>query len=333
MRSANVLRIASLAAAAALTAACGASQPAPAETQSGVVAATAKLGVFTSDSNGFDTHSYYYDTGEEVVVFDAQFTEDFANKAIAQIHAETTHPITYVVVTHPNPDKFNGAPAFQKEGAKVIASKATARAIPEVHAYKKNYFVNVAHSFTDATYPAEASIDETFEGETTLHLRGGATIRLAELRHSAVATTQTVAYIPRAHALVVGDVVHHNAHAWLEGGIVDGKPSPDLASWKLALDELRAWEGATVYGGRGEPAPVETAVADEQAYLDGMNALVTSYVQDLGDRKSELSGPNAGDHYKAIAARAQSAYPDYALPYMIEYGVYGLVNQIAASQP
>ena len=31
-------------------------------------------------------------------------------------------------------------------------------------------------------------------------------------------------------------------------------------------------------------------------------------------------------HYQEITRRAQAAFPDYGLPYMVEYGVYGLVN-------
>ena len=78
------------------------------------------------------------------MAFDAQFTPDPAEPAIASLRAQTDNPITYLVITHPNPDKFNGAPAFQAEGAEVIASKATADAIPGVHAYKKAGFVGIA---------------------------------------------------------------------------------------------------------------------------------------------------------------------------------------------
>ncbi|MEA2746065.1 MAG: hypothetical protein QOI41_208 [Myxococcales bacterium] len=288
------------------------------------------LGTFTSDSAGFDTHSFWVDTGREVVVFDAQFTEGYANALIAEIRAKTKSPIRFVVVTHPNPDKFNGASAFQALGAKVIASESTAKAIPGVHAYKKYYFVNVAKSFTEATYPAQAKIDLTFTGDYELPLDGAIKVGLHELAHSGVSTTQTVAFISQMNALVVGDLVHHQAHAWLEGGIIDGKPVPDIASWKLALDELRSFKGATVYGGRGQTALVDDAVNAEQAYLDRMDALITKYVDGLGAARSELSGPNAGAHYKKIAALAAQELPDYALPYMIEYGAYGLINQIAA---
>lgn len=326
-RSILVLALATLAA-------CAEARPDNAPTTSASGAATPRsaraLEAFTSNDAGFDTRSFWIDTGREVVVFDAQFTPDLARQLIAEIRAKTASPIRFVVVTHPNPDKFNGAPAFQAIGAKVVASEATAKAIPGVHAYKKYYFTKVAKSFTDATYPAEAKIDVTFRGDLELPLEGPVTVKLHELAHRGVSSTQTVAFVPQANALVVGDLVHHDAHAWLEGGIVSGKATPDLPAWRQALEELRAFQGATVYGGRGATAPVDDAVRDEEAYLDGMEALVTKYVADLGPARAELSGPKAGAHYEKIAALAAEKYPTYALPFMIEYGVYGLVDQIAA---
>lgn len=317
------------AALAALALACSAPETATLVPPSAGQAADA-LGTFTSDAAGFDTHSFYWDTGREVVVFDAQFTEPLAEKLIAEIKGKTSSPITYVVVTHPNPDKFNGVRPFQALGAKIVASANTAAAIPEVHAYKKYYFTKIAKQFTEESYPKEAKIDITFTGDTTLPLQGGAEVRLHELKSAGVSTTQTVAHIPALKALIVGDLVHSRAHAWLEGGIKGGKPAPDLASWKRALDELSAFDGVTVYGGRGAPAEVALAVKEEKAYLDGMNALVTKYVADLGAKKSELAGAEAGAHYKKIAALAEQAFPGYSLSYLVEYGVYGLATSIAA---
>lgn len=311
------------------SAAACADAPSTAPATSSTAIVPAPIRTFTSDAAAFDTHSFWVDTGREVVVFDAQFTPDLANKLIAEIRAKTESPIKFVVVTHPNPDKFNGAPAFQAVGAKIVASESTARAIPGVHAYKKGYFVNVAKSFSDATYPKEATVDITFHGDYELPLEGATKVKLHELAHRGVSSTQTVAFLPRENALFVGDLVHVKAHAWLEGGIVDGKPVPDLPSWKAALDELSVYEGATVYGGRGDCASASEAVAAEKAYLDQMGRLVTTYVAALPSAKTELSGPKAGDHYKAITTLATKAFPDYALPYMIEYGVYGLALQVA----
>jgi glyoxylase-like metal-dependent hydrolase (beta-lactamase superfamily II) len=285
------------------------------------------LGVFTSDAAGFDTRSYWLDTGREVVVFDAQFTPELAKKVITDVASKTKSPIRFVVVTHPNPDKFNGASAFQAIGAKVVASESTAARIPGVHAYKKSYFVTMAKMFTDETYPPLATVDVTFKGDFDLPLEGKTKVSLHELAHRGVSSTQTVAYVPALRALVVGDLVHYKAHAWLEGGLEGGKPKPDLASWKLALGELSGYEGATVYGGRGEPAPVAEAVKAQARYLDAMEQLVHRYVEGLGPKRSELAGPKAPTHHKRIAELAKEAFPDYALPYMVEYGVYALAAE------
>jgi glyoxylase-like metal-dependent hydrolase (beta-lactamase superfamily II) len=288
---------------------------------------TGRLHVFTSDLGGFDTHSYYYDTGREVVVFDAQFTEPLAEALVADIRARTDSPIRHVVITHPNPDKFNGVGPLRAAGATVVASEATAAAIPGVHAYKRAYFI-AAGAFTAASYPPQARIDRSFDEALTLELAGGATIDLTVLRHPGVSSTQTVAHIPAIDALIVGDLVHHGAHAWLEGGIVDGAPRPDLDAWSAALDELRAWSGATVYGGRGEPAPLESAIVEQQAYLAGMRRLVLDYIADVDD-PAAFTGPEAGEHWTAITRAARAAYPERTLDYLVTYGVYGLVQSLA----
>ena len=287
--------------------------------------------LYTYDSReaGFFTKTYFYDTGTEVVAFDAQFTPDLAEAAIASLREQTANPIAFLVITHPNPDKFNGAPAFQEEGAKVIASEATAAAIPGVHAYKKAGFVGMG-MFTEETYPQQATVDETFSDTMMIELSDGKRVELSELREPGVSSTQTVAFIPELNALIVGDLVHHKLHAWLEGGIVNGQATPTIDGWIADLRELQTTFAGdpepTVYGGRGEPAPLSVAVADQIAYLQKADQIVTDYVAGLGDRKSELSSDKAGEHYAAIQAELEKAFPDYAFPDMISFSVFGLVN-------
>ena len=91
-----------------------------------------KIYTFESDANGFNTRTYFYDTGDEVIAFDAQFTPALAEKSIEFLRSETNSPVTQVVITHPSPDKFNGMSAFQKLGARVVASKRTAESLREV---------------------------------------------------------------------------------------------------------------------------------------------------------------------------------------------------------
>jgi glyoxylase-like metal-dependent hydrolase (beta-lactamase superfamily II) len=287
-----------------------------------------KVDSYASDAEGFDTRSFWIDTGLEVVVFDAQFTERHARELLDAIRAKTSSPIRFVVVTHPNPDKFNGSAVFRAVGAKVVASERTAAAIPGVHAYKRAFFVDVAKMIPADQYPAEPIIDLTFRDELKLPTNAGE-IWLRELDHAGVSSTQTVGWVPAARALFVGDLVHHGVHAWLEGGIVDGAPKPDLAEWSCALGELSEFDDATVYGGRGDSVPLAKAVAEQQAYLAKAGEIVREYVNELGTSTSELSGPDAGKHHAAIAKRFEAEWPSRGLSYLVQYGVYGLVNSVA----
>lgn len=285
---------------------------------------------FTSDASGFDTHSFYYDTGTEVVVFDAQFTLEQADKLVAEIRDRTQTPITHLVITHPNPDKFNGATVFSRLGAQVVASESTARALSAVHAYKKYYFTQVTKQFTDKTYPPEPKIDVTFKGTYRIPTQSTARIDLIELNHPGVTSTQTIAYLPGKQAVIVGDLIHHKTHAWLEGGLQKGRTTPraDLEGWRGALTELSAFPTATLYGGRGPSVLTPQGVADQRAYLDGMEALVRAYLAELGPKTTELANPQlAPKHYDELTKRATMKYPDHALPYLVRYSIYGLINQ------
>lgn len=281
------------------------------------------LNAFTSGAEGFDTTTYWTETADGVVVFDAQFTPDLASAMLSDIRAQTDAPIAAVVVTHPNPDKFLGAPVFQAEGAELIASEATAAALPGVWEYKKAYFVG-AGMFTEESFPALPTVDRTFSGELTLD-QGG--ISLVELDHAGVTTTQTVAVV--GEDLVVGDLVAGRAHAWLEGGIVDGTATPDIDGWINALDELPALGEGSVYPGRGEALAVADAVAEQQAYLADMDGIVATYVGGLEDPMAALTGEDAATHYANLTAEAEAAFPDHALSYLVTYGVYGLAFQHA----
>ena len=294
-------------------------------------AAAGELHVFTSDDAGFRTNSVWYDDGKEVLVVDSQFTPQIAEKLLADIRSRTSSPVTRVVVTHPNPDKFNGLPVFHRAGATSIASDATAQAIPGVDAYKRHFWVNIAHAFTDDSYPKVEAVRETFSGKRVIHLKSGETITLFELRHPGVSSTQTVVRIDATGDLIVGDLVHYRTHAWLEGGIVDGKAVPTIAGWKAALRELPRLGQGQVYGGRGPAAPVQQAVDEQIAYLDRADAIVRDYVRGLGDRRGELSDPaKQGAHFAAIQKALSAAFPDYAMPDLVGYGVYGLAQQDAA---
>lgn len=304
------------------------------------LAASAQAGqlhVFTSDAAGFNTHSVWYDDGREVTVVDTQFTLAQAEALLADIRKQTQSPVTRVIVTHPNPDKFNALSVFHAAGAQSIASAKTAAAMPGVDAYKRYFWVKMAKAFTDDTYPKLEAVKTTFDHRMTIKLKSGETITLFELNQPGVSNDQTVVRFDQSGDLAVGDLVSSRNHAWLEGGIVDGKPRFTLDGWKADLRQLASLAskpGAKVYGGRGVFLPVKQAVAEQIAYLDRANAIVEHTLQALGDRKSELSDPAKQQaHYQAIQAELAEAFPDYAMPELVGYSVYGMIQAKLEAKP
>ncbi|MFY7786331.1 MAG: hypothetical protein ACOVQA_00540 [Thermoflexibacteraceae bacterium] len=284
--------------------------------------------VFESDGNGFNTKTVFYDDGKEVVAFDAQFTEQTAQQAIDFLKTKTKNPIKYLVVLHPNPDKFNGIPAFKKIGAKVIMSNQTASNLAGVHAYKKYYFVNIAKMFTDASYPQLPTADVTFEDSYTIQLSNGGKVNLTELKQRGISNNQTVAEITRAKALVVGDLVHHNAHAWLEGAIVNGAANYNGTSWVNVLTTIQQKyaKDLIVYGGRGEAAVLSVAIPQQINYLQNADKITREYVNTLAG--ANLEEKKAKVNYADLQKVFEKTFPTYQLGYMVAYGAYGLVGSL-----
>lgn len=291
-------------------------------------ASAGELHVHTSDAAGFNTHSIWYDDGKEVTVVDSQFTPAHAEALLADIRRQSKSPVTRVIVTHPNPDKFNALSVFHRAGIESIASAPTAAAIPEVDRYKRHFFIQLAKAFTDETYPKVEPVKSTFSDRQVIRLKSGETITLFELPRPGISSHQTVVRIDRSGDLVVGDLVHTGTHAWLEGGIVAGRATPDLEGWKADLKELPRLGNGKVYGGRGRFVPVAQAVAEQIAYLDKALALVDDYIATLGDKAAELVDPaQKGRHHAALQAAFSQAFPDYAMPGLIGYSIYGLAEQ------
>lgn len=297
------------------------------------VAFAGTLGVFTSDANGFDTHTFYYDDGKEVTLIDTQFVPSLTKAMVNDVRKTTSSPITRVIVTHANPDKFNGLPYLHKLGVESVTSEGVARAMPVVHAYKENFWVNTAKAFKPGTYPSFENVKTTFNKRSTIRLKSGETLTLFELENPGVATRQVVVRIDDTGDLIVGDLVHTRAHLWLEGGLVQGKPQADLHRWSDAVAELQGISaskpGAKLYGGRGDFITVGDAVKEQQRYLVRAEEIVKAYIDELGQKKNELRDPEKKSvHYKELENRFAAAFPDYKLPYMIGYSVYGLVDTL-----
>ncbi|WP_372367938.1 MBL fold metallo-hydrolase [Candidatus Uabimicrobium sp. HlEnr_7] len=288
-----------------------------------------KIYTFESDHRGFHTKSFFYNNGEEIIAFGGQFTPQIAEKAIEFLRTKTTNPLSYLIITHPNPDKFNGSSVFRKHGAQVICSQSTAVAIPEVHNYKKYYFVHIAKMFTEETYPQMPMIDIVFEKTLEIYLRNGERFIIEEHDQPGISSTQTLVSFPLTKSLFVGDLIHHKAHAWLEGGIVNGQAQATIDLWMEHLDYIVAnYSDYKVYGGRGEAIYAVVAVKEQIRYLKTVVKITKTYIRNLGNSKGELKGSEAPKHHKAIENIIAESFPDYKVNYMIRFGIYGLINAL-----
>jgi glyoxylase-like metal-dependent hydrolase (beta-lactamase superfamily II) len=294
-----------------------------AETPVDNVQVAGKLYVFESDGNGFNTKTLFYDDGKEVVAFDAQFTDEYARKAIDFVKTKTQNPVKYLVITHPNADKFNGIAAFRKIGAVVIMSKLSAANLEAIYNYKKYYFVEVAKMFTHDNYPKLPAADITFDDNYEIKMANGGIVVLTELKKSAIATNQTIAFIKTANALIVGDLVHNNVHAWLEGPVINNTPAYNGENWVNVLKTLQTKYSADVdvYGGRGEAGKLSVVVPQQIAYLQKAEIVTKKYLASIGGDKSKVD-------YAQLQKAFEKAFPSYTLAFMINFGAYGIVASI-----
>lgn len=300
----------------------------------GAVAAPTALHVHTSAPEGFLTNSVWFDDGSEVTVIDTQFTPQLAEALVADIASKTRSPIRRVIVTHPNPDKFNALSVFHKLGAQSIASKATAERMPGVHAYKQYYWVQIAKSFNADTYPKLELPRTTFDKELAVPLKNGDRLTLRTLSAPGVSATQTVVRLDSTGDLVVGDLVANRTHTWMEGAVDSGQPVFDLAGWKADLRELQPLaEGkpaARLFAGRGPALPVAEAVRAQLAYLDAADAAIAMQEKALGADRTALTDPaRQAPHVQAVRQHLVSAFPDYTMPDLVNYSLYGWLSSRA----
>lgn len=289
-----------------------------------------ELYTFTSDEHGFKTHSVFYDDGEEVIVVDAQFLPSIADQLIDTIRDKTDSPITKVIVTHPNPDKFNGLGRFKELGAEIISSQATADDLPMVHAYKRNFWVNVAGAINAEDYPELTKIDVTYSNKKVLTTKTGEHITLIQLPGDAMSSDHTVVLFNDKDALFVGDLIHNGTHAWLEGPLHNGVPQPNISAWIKTLEQLRDIDAHKVLGGRGDWGDLDNSVEEQIIYLQRVDDIIDEYIQSNENLTTELASTEAAQkHYSLVTDQIGDAFPAYKMPAMVQYSVYALLNQRA----
>jgi glyoxylase-like metal-dependent hydrolase (beta-lactamase superfamily II) len=229
--------------------------------------------VYSSPDYALDVNTLYALTGAGVVVVDSQLLPRHADAVVADIRARTDEPIRYVCNSHHHPDHVFGNPTFLGHGAELVSSNFTARMIdgsafwylmflngvwgghlPQGYAVPRNTFVRsrelwLAHTavqlfeFTDSTTVAGESVDVT------------------------------MAWLPKAKILHVGDVLWPGSHTFF----ADGTSVPD---WLVQLDHLRELVNElrpkVIVPGHGAPGDIGMIDAQER-YLHAVAVMVEEY--------------------------------------------------------
>lgn len=275
---------------------------------------------FSTTPEFLNVKNYFYDNGEEVIVFDALPSTMAARKAIASIQSKTKNPITWVVILQPGVLQFSGASAYQAIGARVIASQKTVAAIQSEYEHRKKLFeAGAGVHFGIGTSEPLANVDSVFEGSHRLELKNGQAIILKDLSKSGASAHHTVAYIAEEEAVFVSDLIQYQTHSLLDGHVATGKNVPTWQSWIDDLNELnkifKRDPEITVYASRGKLVNLPTGVYEQVRYLKAAYPIILNYYQ---ANRSNWQGVNIPRKIlQEFQLQMEQAFPQLAMPELV----------------
>ena len=231
------------------------------------------VGVYTSNPPG-PVNTWWIETGEGLVLIDAQRTNHEARLAIEAIRA-TGWPVQAILITHSHSDHVGGLPMFVDAFGSDIPVYADAVTIEQLRtdplndiAFTKLY---IGPDFPDALFIPNHVLED---GQV---LSFGELEIVCRLLGPGEAPSMTMFHVPDANALFIGDLATNQHTPWL----ADGHTSEWL---KKLAEQRRAYpEETAVYPGHGVAGTL--ALLDEDAaYIRAFRDAVATY----GDGKSEL---------------------------------------------
>lgn len=284
--------------------ACGAqgpSSPPNEELEAPTPPSAPMLKQYTSKADGFSTSSFWVESEQGVIVFDAQFLPEYAEALMAEIAAQSSKPITDVVISHANPDKYNGLEAMRAKhpDVKIWATPQIVARIKEVDAGKKGFF---GPQYGER-YPQGLVLPDELISARQVLRRGSLEIELIPMG-AGVSTAHLVSLIKSSGELVVGDLLHKKTHGWLAEGFSQ--------QWLERLDELERLGGKRFLPGRGAPGGGEL-IAQQRDYLKGFQACVASELERAG-QQADITN---------IKACIVSRFPDHQIEAMVDFSIPG----------
>jgi glyoxylase-like metal-dependent hydrolase (beta-lactamase superfamily II) len=189
-----------------------------------------------------------------VVVVDANFPKEAAD-VVADIKKTTKKPIKYVLDTHHHGDHAYGNAVWAKEGARIIASKPTARLLK---ANGPKQWEDAAKDRDDLKKSELKQVDVPFDDEYELKDEAQHVVFRA-FGHSHTAG-DAVAYLPRHKILCTGDACVNGAFNYMGHS--------DSASWVKCLEQMEKLEVDLICPGHGKVTRKDLLATQKRYFVE-----------------------------------------------------------------
>jgi glyoxylase-like metal-dependent hydrolase (beta-lactamase superfamily II) len=215
--------------------------------------------VFTSPDDQFSVNSVIVEGDHEVMLVDAQLTNNSAEKVLQEIK-ETKKPLSIIYITHEHADHFLGLEVFKRTypEVRIIATSAVVDRINKVYREKLDKWQRILGSGASSEVVEISKFDGShidFEGT-----------RIQVIKDIQGDTDQnTMLWIPGQRILIAGDVLFDDIHVYTAE--TDGNAR---AKWLDTLRKIRELKPSVVVPGHskvGAALDASTAVDFTARYL------------------------------------------------------------------